>query len=151
MDVEEAERKVTLVGKRISDVGTEFVFYGSASECESCGLKNSCINLEEGKKYRIVGKRETNERECSVHAGGVEVVEVIESPVIATVKSNKAIEGSKITYEMIECNNRKCDMHRICQPEGIEDGDKCKIKKVIGDIPSECEKGLDLSLVELKP
>ena len=42
------ETKVTLIGSKLANVGTEFIFVGASDECENCKLRNSCINLVKG-------------------------------------------------------------------------------------------------------
>ncbi|MEA1907637.1 MAG: UPF0179 family protein [Euryarchaeota archaeon] len=146
----ELDTTITLIGVRLAKIGTEFIYKGPASECEECRFKNSCMNLLNGRKYRIVNIRTTTTHNCQVHDGGVQAVEVVESPTISAIESKKAFEGSKIVFEPLSCNKNECGMYDLCHPIGLEFGDKCTITTIIGNAPDDCIKGLSLKLVELK-
>ncbi|MGZ7158919.1 MAG: UPF0179 family protein [Methanobacterium sp.] len=141
---------ITLIGKNLADKGLKFIHYGASAECESCRFKNTCIDsLEEGRMYEIIDVKET-EHPCPIHEGGkVVVVEVERADINALVDSKKAFEGSMINFEFPECN-KQCTMIDLCFPEGLYEGDKCKIVKNQGKSPNKCIKGLNLSLFLLK-
>ena len=141
---------VTLIGNRLAKIGNEFVFNGSTAECENCKLKNSCLNLDVGRRYRILRLRGGTEHDCPIHDLGVVAVEVTESPIITTIESRRAFDGSKIFFEPIPCDNRGCNVYELCHPTGLNDGDRYTISKVIGDLPDKCSKDLSLKLVELR-
>ncbi|WGI18166.1 UPF0179 family protein [Methanonatronarchaeum sp. AMET-Sl] len=147
---DKVERKVTLSGARTSKIGNEFVFLGPTPECDNCDLKNTCMNLKEGRKYRVVKIKGEKTRKCPIHDQGVKVVEVIESPIIMAIESDKAFKSSKLTYKPINCDKLECKMYKVCNPEGIEEGKKFKIKEIIGDLPGNCEEEIDLKLIEAK-
>jgi uncharacterized protein (UPF0179 family) len=146
----ELNTTITLIGVRLAKIGTEFIYKGSAPECEECRFRNSCMNLSGGRKYRIVNIRTTTTHNCQVHDGGVQAVEVVESPTISAIESKKAFKGSKVVFEPPPCKKSECDMYDMCHPVGLEFGDKCTISDVIGSAPDDCIKGLSLKLVELK-
>lgn len=150
MNNEELEEKVTLVGSKLSSLGREFIFKGESEECDGCELKSSCLNLEEGRKYRIIGKRNNRERDCKLHYGGVVPVEVVQSPLIVALPAEKTYEGSELEYEPIDCENRECQMYRVCNPEGVKENEKIKISEIIGELPEKCEKNRELRLVEIE-
>lgn len=150
MSKNEFEKKVTLIGSSLANIGQEFIFKGKTPECEDCDIQSSCLNLEEGRKYRLVSKREKGERDCNIHDNGVTPVEVIQSPLIVALPSEKSYEGSEIKFEAIGCDKRECHMYRVCNPEGVEDGEKIKIIEIIGDLPEKCEKNRDLRLAEVE-
>ncbi|UOY10754.1 UPF0179 family protein [Methanonatronarchaeum sp. AMET6-2] len=131
-------------------MGNEFVFLGPTPECEKCDLKNTCMNLKEGRKYRVVQTKGEKTRDCPIHDQGVKVVEVIESPIIMAIESSKAFKSSNITYQPIDCDRLECKMYKVCNPEGIDEGEKFKIKEIIGDLPGNCEEENDLKLIEAK-
>ena len=141
---------ITLIGTRLAKIGCEFIYRGPADDCESCRIKNVCLNLRKGTKYRIVNLRPGVVHDCAVHEGGVKTVEVVETPVIANVDARKAIKGSKIVYSPPKCVHRKCSMRDACMPEGMQDGDRYLITEVIGALPEECAEGYTLNVVELK-
>jgi len=140
---------VTLIGMRLAKVGTEFAFNGPTSECEGCKLKNTCMNLDVGRRYRIVGTRDAH-HECPLHDGGVYAVEVVESPIIAAIESRKALVDAKISFEPPKCDKKDCRIYDLCHPFGLRSGDKCTISSILGDAPEDCADGLALRLVELK-
>ncbi|MDY6964563.1 MAG: UPF0179 family protein [Halobacteriota archaeon] len=144
------DTNVTLIGTKLAKIGNEFIYKGSSVECDSCKLKNSCLNLFIGKRYRILGLRGGTEHDCPIHDSGVVAVEVIESPVFTAIESRRAFNGSKIFFEHIQCDNKDCNAYELCHPTGLNDGDRYTISKVIGDISDDCSKDLSLKLVELK-
>lgn len=145
----EAESKITLIGTRIADIGMEFIFMGPTSECEQCRLRNTCVEtLDEGRRYRVVGVRNSSKRDCNLHDNGVCVVEVVESPIIAAIEARRAFDGSKIVYESPSCEE-DCNLYDLCNPAGLKENDKYKITKVMGEAPDRCKKDKSLKLVEL--
>lgn len=141
---------ITLIGKDLAEEGLKFMHYGASAECEACRFKNTCIDsLEEGKMYVITDVKDT-EHPCSIHnSGKVKVVEVEIAEIDALVDSKKAFEGSMIVVDFPECD-KECTMRDLCFPEGLYEGDKCKIIKTIGKSPNKCLKGLNLNFVILK-
>ncbi len=150
MSKNELEEKVTLIGSKLSNLGQEFIYKGKTEECEECDLESSCLNLEEGRKYRVVGLRNNRERDCYIHDSGVLPVEVVQSPIIIALPSDKAYEGSEVEFNSINCDKRECQMYRVCNPEGVEEGEKIKITEIIGDLPEKCKEKKDLRLVEIE-
>lgn len=145
----EAETIVTLIGVKLARIGEEFMFIGSTSECDACKLKNSCLNLETGRKYRIVSRREGIQHECAVHDTGVCPVEVVEAPIIAAIEARRAFAGSKISFEPMKCE-KTCGLYDLCHPESLRSGEKYTINNVLGDAPEPCNLGHTLKLVELR-
>lgn len=138
--------KLTLVDSKLAEVGYEFVNYGEAEECRDCGLAKACLNLESGRKYRVINTRK-KEHECKI-AGRATVVEVEECDMVAAIDQKKVFAGSKITFEPIPCDNIFCKNMKHCRPDGINKGDACKIIDSLGKI--KCEEGNNLVLVNLK-
>ena len=141
--------KITLIGVRLAKVGIEFVFNGPTSECEGCRLKNNCMNLDIGRRYRVVGTRDTH-HECPLHDGGVYAVEVVEMLTIVAIESRKALEGSKISFDPPRCDKNVCSIYDLCHPLWLRPGDKCTINSIVGATPENCIDGHTLRLVELK-
>lgn len=141
---------ITLIGKKLAENGLKFMHYGPSAECESCRFRSTCIDsLEEGRMYVITDVKET-EQSCLIHEGGkVKVVEVERADINALVDSKKAFEGSMVVFEFPKCD-KECTMVDLCFPEGLYEGDKCKIAKTVGKPPNKCIKGLNLSLVILE-
>jgi uncharacterized protein (UPF0179 family) len=77
-------------------------------------------------------------------------VEVIEAPIKMALESRKAIKGSKIAYEQLNCNYPDCDNFMLCRPSGIRIGDKFIIADVVGEIEEPCNKNYQLKVVEIK-
>ncbi len=141
---------ITLIGVALAKPGVEFIFNGPATECDACKLRNTCLNLAVGRKYRISATRGTAEHKCALHDVGVRAVEVAESPSVVAIDSKKAFSGSKIVYKRSECDARDCKIYELCHPSGIEHGEKLVIAELIGDVPEACAEGRSLKLVELK-
>lgn len=148
--MEESDIIITLIGTKLAKVGNEFIFKGSAKECDPCKLYKTCMGLNTGGKYRIINIRTGPKHECAVHDTGVVAVEVQEMPVRITVESRKAIQGSTIVYDIANCNNSDCMNYVFCRPEGLRRGDKFTIADVLDDMPEPCEKGFSLKVVEVK-
>jgi uncharacterized protein (UPF0179 family) len=140
---------ITLCGKDWAKVGMEFIFLGGKQECESCRLKNICLRLREGAKYKIVGLRNGEVHECPLHDEGVIAVEVVELPIMALIDSKVAVEGAKIRFEK-RCDNLDCELYNLCNPLELKDGDSVVVKAIVGDPPISCPKGYSLKIVELE-
>src|SRR5665648_1194397 len=78
---------ITLIGTKLAKVGSEFVYKGPADDCDPCRIKNVCLNLRKGAKYRIVNLRPGVVHNCEIHDGGVKTVEVVETPIKANVEA----------------------------------------------------------------
>ncbi|MHA1806266.1 MAG: UPF0179 family protein [Candidatus Thorarchaeota archaeon] len=141
---------ITLIGTRLSKVGNEFIFYGPTPECENCKLKNTCNNLEIGRRYRIVSVRNEQVHACALHDTGVYAVDVIPAPTIVLVKSEMAFNGSKIVYEPPDCDEVDCPEYDRCHPEGLKIGDKYTIVEVLKEESPKCMKGYSMRAVVLK-
>ena len=143
---------VTLIGTRLAAVGTEFVYGGEAAACEGCPYREQCLNLTEGRKYRVTGVREGGQTlECGVHDEGVRAVEVEPAPVLANVASKGAYAGSKASLEG-PCQYTGCPSHEYCEPAGASFDEEYQIAEVVGSPPHDyCMLGRDLTLVEFAP
>jgi uncharacterized protein (UPF0179 family) len=108
------------------------------------------MNLEPGRRYRILGVRGELVHDCPIHEEGVRAVEITESPIISSLDSRKAFAGSKIAFEPLECDESECAMFDICHPSGLKAGDRYTIVEVVGEAPEDCPRGYSLKLVELK-
>jgi uncharacterized protein (UPF0179 family) len=141
--------KVTLIGKRLAEPGMEFTYQGESSACEGCPYRNQCLNLSEGRRYRVSDVRQnTQTLDCAVHDVGVQAVEVEPAPVLATVDDREAYAGSKATLEG-PCPYTECPSHSYCEPAGAEFNTPYQIAEVVGDPPHDyCMLGRDLTLVE---
>lgn len=146
----EAATQITLIGIKLATIGMEFTFNGPTPECETCKLRNTCMNLEPDRRYRVLGIRGELVHECPIHEAGVRAVEVTESPIISALDARKAFPGSKIVYEPVECEEPECRMYEICHASGLKPGEKYTIVDVVGESPEDCPKGNVLKLVELK-
>ena len=143
---------VTRIGTRLAEPGVEFVYQGESTACEGCPYRGQCLNLEEGRRYRVTDVRENAQTlECAVHDGGVRAVEVEPAPVPANVASNRAYAGSKASLEG-PCPHTECPSHPYCVPLGAEFDRDYRIDAVLGDPPHDyCALDRDLTLVEFAP
>jgi uncharacterized protein (UPF0179 family) len=139
---------VTLIGENLAKKGMEFTYLGPIPECRDCKLRNACFNLEPGRAYRITNVRDT-EHECKRHEGGkVRAVEVEKIPVEAAIPSKMAVEGSTIRFKAQECMNLGCPNYALCNPIGLKDGGKYRVKEIKRDV--KCPDGASLKLVLLE-
>ena len=140
--------KVTLIGERLAEVGTEFVYGGESSACEGCPYRGQCLNLEEGRRYRVASVRDSGTLECAVHDTGVTAVEVERASVLANVDSNAAYAGSKATLPG-PCPYTECPSHEFCEPAGADFDEEYQITEVVGEPPHDyCMLDRSLTLVE---
>jgi hypothetical protein len=139
--------KVTLVDHRRALEGYEFVLYSSSEECDSCSLKKVCLgNLESGRKYRVATVRD-KEHKCPIF-GKVIVVEVEECSIHGVLEESRVYSGSVVTYESLRCGEVFCENYLYCIPEGLIEGDECRIEDDLGKL--RCPRGLKLRLVKLR-
>ena len=140
--------KVTLIGERLAEVGTEFVYGGESGACEGCPYREQCLNLAEGRRYRVAGVRDSGTLECAVHDAGVTAVEVEPAPVLANVPSNVAYAGSKAELAGA-CQYTECPSHEFCEPAGADFDEEYQITEVAGEPPHDyCMLDRELTLVE---
>jgi len=142
------ELKVTLIGTKLATVGNEFIFFGNGTEeCENCKLRNSCMNLDKNKRYKIEEIRNDTIHDCSLHDSGVKAVAVKEAQIAVSLDQKKAYEGAKIGYNPLECDNLDCEFFNFCRPDGIVNNGSYVIQKQLSDI--DCPKGYSLRIVEI--
>ncbi|ETA68998.1 MAG: uncharacterized protein PWQ51_1460 [Methanolobus sp.] len=141
---------ITLIGSRLAKEGEDFVFMGESRECKKCKLRRTCMNLEPGRKYRVAKIRGDTVHECFIHEGGVLTVDVETSPIVAAIESRKAVVGSKVSYELPKCKEFDDSVYDILYPEGLKEGDKCTVIKVLGPMEEGMVSGCSLKKVELK-
>jgi uncharacterized protein (UPF0179 family) len=143
---------VTLIGTRLAEAGEEFVYNGESSACEGCPYRDQCLNLTEGRRYRVSDVRDgAKTLDCAVHDTGVIAVEVEPAPVEANVPSSVAFAGSKTSLAG-PCPHTGCPSHEFCVPSGAEFDEEYRIDSVVGDPPHEyCELDRELTLVEFEP
>lgn len=143
---------LTLVGTRLAEVGAEFVYRGETSACEGCPYREQCLNLVEGRKYRITSVREgAPTLDCGVHDSGVVAVEVEPAPIRANVPSDRAYAGNQ-TALAGPCPHTGCPSHPYCEPAGGEFDQEYRVESVEGEPPHEyCHLDRELTLVEFAP
>ncbi len=140
---------VTLIGTRLAEEGTEFVYHGESPDCEGCPYREQCLNLTEDVRYRVTNVRDSGTLDCAVHDTGVTAVDVEPASVRATVSATSAYAGSTAQLEG-PCPHTDCPSHPYCEPMGAELETSYKIQDVIGDPPHDfCMLDRDLTLVEL--
>ena len=141
---------VTLIGDQLAEKGREFVYGGEAAGCEGCPYRSQCLNLTEGRRYRVTAIRENAQLlDCALHDNGVRAVEVEPAPVRANVAARGAYAGSKAELEG-PCPYTECPSHEYCVADGAEFETEYRIADVVGEPPHDyCELDRDLTLVEL--
>ena len=136
---------VTLIGRLNASEGYEFVYSGPTPECKNCKIKNACMNLDEGQRYRVTGVRDV-EHKCKLH-DDVLVVEVERRPFDLSVDVRNAEADTIVTREENACERIDCDDHPICHPRFFVPG-KYRVLTV-GDA-LECPKGFELKRVSVE-
>jgi hypothetical protein len=135
------------VNSKDAKAGYEFLHMGPAEECRGCRLVKTCMeNIIPGRRYRITGVKDM-EHPCALH-DKVKVVEVEEAQVLAALEKRKAFPGSKIEFSRQDCDDIFCPGYRYCRPEGLFEGDICKITGALE--AAECRKGRSLVVVRLE-
>jgi len=142
---------VTLVGTRLAETGTEFVYRGEADGCAGCPYRDQCLNLTVGRRYRVTEVRESGQvLDCAVHDTGVKAVEVEPAAVRANVPKKGAYAGSGASLAG-PCPHTDCPSHEYCEPMGADFETEYRIQEVVGDPPHDyCYLDRDLTLVELE-
>ncbi len=140
---------ITLLGSRLAEPGTEFVYRGESSACEGCPYRQQCLNLAEGVRYEVTDVREGGQvLDCAVHDEGVVAVDVEPAAVTANVPSKGAYAGSKGKLAG-PCPHTECPSHEFCEPLGADFEEEYQIREVVGDPPHDhCALDRELTLVE---
>lgn len=143
---------VTLIGTRLAEKGTEFVYEGESTACEGCPYRSQCLNLTPGRKYRVTAVRENaSTLDCAVHDTGVTAVEVEPTPLQANVATSSAYAGSKVELEGA-CPHTSCPSHELCEPDGVSFDGEYRIDEVVGEPPHDyCLLDRELTRVEFEP
>lgn len=139
---------ITAVGSGQAKEGYVFIYFGPVNECRECRYKNACINLEKGKMYTVTAVRKDKTHECKVHEQTITIVEVDKVPFERCIPSSKAIEGSTVTLDKINCKELDCPNYRKCNPLIHEPNEKYRIVNIVGD--AECRLGKSLKIVEVE-
>ncbi|NGM71176.1 UPF0179 family protein [Natronolimnobius sp. AArcel1] len=141
---------VTLVGTRLAESGTEFVYQGEADGCAGCPYRSQCLNLSPETTYRVTAVRENAQTlECAMHDEGVRAVEVEPVSIRANVPAQGAYAGSKASLQG-SCPYVECPSHEFCEPAGTDFDEEYRIQQILGDPPHEiCHLDRSLELVEL--
>ena len=144
--------EVTLIGERLAEPGREFVYHGPADACTGCPYRSQCLNLTEGRRYRITARREHAQRlPCGAHEDDVVAVEVAPAELTVNVPTARAMAGNK-TGLAGPCPHFDCPSHSFCEPDGLQLDEEQHIMEVLGEPPHDvCHLGRDLTMVEMRP
>jgi uncharacterized protein (UPF0179 family) len=147
--------KITVIGARLAKPGEAFFFLDETEECKKCNIRGTCLNLDSGRKYRIVSVRNNNLLTCALHDGGVLAVVVENAPIEAYIDAKKAVSGVKIVYEPIKQkeetqeNPQNPQEQELFAPKGLMKGDKCLVKEVFEGIERDGKTYKRVNLVLL--
>ena len=143
---------ITLVGDRLAEPGTEFVYEDEADACAGCPYRSQCLTLDVGRRYRVESVRENAQLlECAVHDRGVRAVEVEPVSVAANVQTAGTYAGSTVSLAGA-CPYVECPSHALCEPDGMEPDADARVLEVHGDPPHDvCHLDRSLTTVELDP
>ncbi len=142
---------ITLIGKRLAKPGQEFIHYGvsNSRECMGCKLRKVCDNLEVGRRYVVKSSMNKPHEKCRIHDEGVMLVEVEPAEIQLLLPSQQAIEGATIAFMRPDCTRTLCERSDLCFPDGLRDGDRCEVLKVL-NANVNCELGTKLTLVSVR-
>jgi len=77
------------------------------------------------------------------------LVEVEPAEIQFLLPPELAVEGAIITFMRPDCTKTLCERSHLCFPDGIRDGDKCEVLKVVN--PNvECALGSKVTLVSVR-
>lgn len=139
---EDGRKIITMLSVSQARIGEIFIYRGWGQKCPECRYFMVCAkNLSEGRIYRVVGVR-NKAFKCEAYDIEMRVVEVVEADIDAAVPSKQAIEGVILTFHPQECNNNLCENYILCMPDGLIEGDRCKVVRVHGAL--KCPRGLQL-------
>ena len=136
---------ITIVGEKLAKKDEEFIFIGPQSDCKNCKLKNICFNLRQYHVYKITNVRDKR-HSCTIHDGDAIVVEVEEQPLQAAI-DKKYSEGSTITLEENDCEEKLCPYYDLCTNTALEPGKKYTISAIFETI--SCPKKESIQRVSL--
>ena len=126
---------VTLVGKGQAEAGRLFIHRGPGSKCANCKYSKVCVeNVEPGRIYEIIKIRDKT-LFCKQYEIEMQVVEVVNAKIPATIPAKQAIQGAIITFKTPVCEEKKCAFYELCFPEGLKSGDRCEILEIIQNVP----------------
>ena len=147
--MEKKKSKVTIVGSVYAKPGTQFVYFGRTSACESCTIARVCHNLEPGRRYEVIAIRAASHI-CPVHHGGAVTVDVVEAPIEIRIPPGLVKKNTTITLKSVECDEA-CENWASCHPIGIIEGQKYIITEVLNDDQVACRVGPSPVLVRIVP
>jgi len=141
---------ITLIGKKLAKPGQEFIHYGvgNSRECMGCKLRKVCDNLEVGRRYVVKSSMNKPHEKCKIHEEGVMLVEVEPAEIKATVDSSVK-QGTVFPFIRSDCPEIMCDNRFLCFPEGIKEGDSCKVVKIVKK-KVDCKRGSKLAVAILE-
>ncbi len=142
---------ITFIGVHQAKKGFTFIHEGLLKNCEECDFFKVCMkNLEPGRIYKVK-KILQKKFPCKVHENGVQVVEVTESDIEASIQERQAFNGCIITFQHQDCNEIHCSHYEKCKATGLKNGDKCRIIKVKEKLTCPLEKTLVSSVLHRLP
>ena len=141
---------ITLIGKKLAKPGQEFIHFGvgNSRECMGCKLRKVCDNLQVGRRYVVKSSMNKPHEKCKIHEEGVMLVEVEPAEIKASVESSVK-EGTVFTFMKSDCPEIMCAQRFQCFPEGVEEGDSCRVVKIV-EKKIDCKKGSKLSVAILE-
>jgi len=138
---------VTLLQEGQDRPGHEFIYRGPSPECKECKVKAVCLNQEVGKRYRVMRLRDVL-HPCPLSGFRARVVEVEPVAPAFSIHIRRAVEGSVVEYQGLDCNRTDCPNYRICHPMGVEIGMKVKVVKVGQEL--RCPLGYEITPVDVE-
>jgi uncharacterized protein (UPF0179 family) len=139
---------LTVVGETFARTGATFRFRARCDEAAACPISRVCQNLELNETYRVVAVRPKHHDVCTVHEGGVRVVEVEKVDPVASFPMAK-LKGTMAAWEPPVCDLRLCRNWETCfNPAMRRDGRY----EIIGAVQRmDCPMGYELCRATVRP
>lgn len=143
----EGVSRVTLVGEALARAGHKFINDRPCEVASTCPVAKACQNLPWGRSFEVTRIRTVHHDVCTVHEGGVRVVEVDELPIMASLEASKT-RGTMAHWSPPVCHIRGCPNWDRCFPLGLTPGGEYELAAVEGKLA--CPMGYHLVGVVLR-
>ncbi len=134
---------ITLVDSDTAYVGYRFI-YKQYPECNKCKYYSVCNKLEEGRIYEVTKVLNSeNNIKCLITGEYMKPVEVRLGNIYTTIREGIPFDiDVLIHWHGLHCSYGGCRFRKICFPRGLKEGDKIKIKRVVGKVDCPLNIGL---------
>lgn len=140
-------KRVTVVGEKWARVGARFLNDHPCEAARGCPIAQACQNLPWNRPFVVTAVRGVHHDVCTLHEGGVRVVEVEELPLAASLEVSKT-RGTAAHWMPPVCHMRGCPNWDRCFSPSLVPGRDYELERVEG--PLQCPMGYALVGVVLR-